>query len=210
MAIKEKAKDVKQVFEGDKSVNRTYTSYNTFLDDKEAIEAFELAKARMYKVNAWGKIPGPENADFILFDENGIQSDKLKPKVDYYIKTILPGGLPENWVRIIDVQEDPDSASFTVRPSKNPTEEAQHPAETVHFFKSSATSTFKLEREGNRLKAMEMGINESINNQGPEAGDRKMINTMVAEAGWALIQEKQWKNVTDYIVGLISLKEDRS
>lgn len=210
MSIKEKAKDVKQVFEGDKSVNRTYTSYNTFLDDKETIEAFKLAKARMYKVNAWGKIPGPANADFILYDENGVQSDKLKPKVNYFIKTILPTGLLENWVRIIDIKEDPDSATLTVRPCNDPTVEAQHPAETDHFFKSSATSTFRLERNGNSLKEMEMGINESINNQGPEAGGRKAINTVVAEGGWALIQKKQWKNVTDYIVGLISLSKKQN
>lgn len=180
-------------------MKRVYTSYRTLPDEEAAKEAFEAARERMFHVNSWGKIPGPENADFILYDKEGPKT--ASPEVGDFIKTLLPGPLPENWVQITDIREEPDSASFTVHPSTDPTDENEPEIVTEHFFKGSARSTFKVERKGKVLKASESGINESINNQGPEAGDRKALNTMISEAGWAFVQELQWKNVTDYIVG---------
>lgn len=207
MSLKEKAQDVKQVFKGDKSLNRSYVSYKSFLNDEAALEALQEAKARMFNVNSWKQIPGPENADFILYDKSAQPSGAVKPATGDFIKTLLPGSLPEDWVQVVAVRDEPEYASFTVRPCGDPTDKDQSEIVTEHFFKSSATSTFKVEREGNVIKATEMGVNESINNEGPEAGDRKMLNTAISEAGWTFVQKMQWKNVTDYIVGNIKLKE---
>ena len=49
---------------------------------------------------------------------------------------------------------------------------------------------------------MEIGVNEAINNQDAEAGSKGLINTIVSEGGWAGFQKYQWKNLTDYLVGL--------
>jgi hypothetical protein len=55
------------------------------------------------------------------------------------------------------------------------------------------------------LFAFEIGKNEGINNQGEDAGDRKLINTLIAEGGWAGFQELQWKKLTDYLVHRIEI-----
>lgn len=77
-----------------------------------------------------------------------------------------------------------------------------------HFFKSAATSTFRLEVQGNILVATETGYNESINNQGPEAGNRKVLNPLISETGLLFAQKLQWEDVTDYIIGNTTPKED--
>lgn len=195
------------VLRGDAGLTKVYTSEKGYPDDAAAQKAFHEAKRRMYDVNRWGKIPGPENATFVLYDQQGVAyatnelaREGFRLSAGCFIKTLLPGGLPENWVQITDVQEADDTASFTVRPCHDPTDR-QSDVVTDHFFKSGATSTFKLERKGKVLAASEIGLNESINNQDPEAGNRKILNTLISEAGWAFVQKLQWTNVTDYIVG---------
>ena len=44
-----------------------------------------------------------------------------------------------------------------------------------------------------------------INNKGEEAGDRKMINTLLAETGRVGFQQFQWKLLTDYLVHKIEI-----
>ncbi|RYF46254.1 MAG: hypothetical protein EOO39_50045 [Cytophagaceae bacterium] len=87
---------------------------------------------------------------------------------------------------------------FTVHPSKDP-QEAQSEA-IKHFFQEQASSTFRVERIGTTIRASEIGQDEAINNQEPQAGDRAMINTAIAEMGWLFYQRLQWKLLTDYLV----------
>ncbi len=89
--------------------------------------------------------------------------------------------------------------NFTVSPSENP-QEKENNQETKHFFTQDATSTFQVELQGKRIIAKEIGKDEAINNQGDEAGSRAMINTLIAEGGWAVFQKIQWQKLTDYLV----------
>jgi hypothetical protein len=211
MSMKEKVNSAKEVLSGEKGLTKIYSSEKNYTDEMLAKAAFEEAKERLYDVNSWSKIPGPENATFILYDNNGVEykgewgGNRLK-KGDF-IKTLLPGNLPENWVEVIEVHDNEDSAYFTVRPSHAPPSEHPSSRVTKHFFKKSARSIFKVEKRGTRLIASETGINESINNKDPEAGERNLLNTIISEAGWAFVQQMQWQNVTNYLVGKIEIKE---
>lgn len=49
--------------------------------------------------------------------------------------------------------------------------------------------------------------NEGINNKGKEAGNRKLINTLIAEGGWAAFQKFQWEKLTDYLVHKIEINK---
>lgn len=73
--------------------------------------------------------------------------------------------------------------------------------DTDHFFTSAATSTFKVERKKETIYAYEIGKNEFINNK-EESGGRGLINTLIAEGGWAGFQKLQWKKLTNYLVHL--------
>lgn len=207
MSVKGKIKDIAgkvkeeaDVLKGEKGKDRTYTSSRKFPDEEMARREFTRSKARLFDINAWSDIPGLANASFTLHTSTGVPSDAKAPKVDDLIKIDLPGPVPFYWVQVIDVVEEMDMAEFRVKPTNDPAKSGQS-ERTDHFFKSKARSTFRVERQGNEIRGMEIGTDETINNDKEEAGDKAVINTMVSETAWAFFQENQWKNLTDYLVG---------
>lgn len=58
-----------------------------------------------------------------------------------------------------------------------------------------------------RIIAYEIGRTQGIYNKGREAGEREIVNILIAEGGWAGFQKLQWKKLTDYLIHQIELKE---
>ena len=188
-----------QQIEGETAKDRTYTSRRTYPDQSAALQAFAWAEEKLFDVNAWSDLPGI-TAKFALHDPAGTPKTTTPQRGDY-IRIDLPGPFPENWVQVTEVRADDLAAEFTVRPSRDPREKGE-PAqgEVEHFFGKEARSTFRVALQGNTLVASEIGQNESINNQGAQAGNRAVVNTLVAKGGWAGVQQMQWKKLTDYLV----------
>ena len=208
MGIKEKAskgveeiKKEAQVLKGEESKDKVYSSVRVFDDEDSAKFEFSRSKERFFNVNAWSKIPGIANSTFELFGEDGNPVERYQVQKGDFIKIDLPGPLPFYWVKVNEVSAENDSAQFTVQPTYDPTHDDDKTV-TDHFFQDQARSIFRIERYGNEIKAMEIGVNEAINNQEAEAGSKGLINTIVSEGGWAGFQKYQWKNLTDYLVGL--------
>ena len=206
MSIKDifnKVKKEVKVVQGEESKDKVYTNENTFADEATAIQEFQRAKAKLFDVNGWSKLSGI-NSTFQLYNRRGQKSEASMPEPGFYLEIILPASTIDNWVQITDVKIEENMAEFTVHPSEKPkqlTEDENEP-ETEHFFTQEASSTFRVARQGNKLIGYEIGKNEAINNQGDEAGDRAVLNTLVAEGGWALFQELQWDKLTKYLVHL--------
>ena len=208
MGLREKAsegiqalKEEAEVLKGEKSKDKFYTSTRVYDDEVSATTDFAACRERLYDVNRWSDIPGIANAVFELFTEEGTPVRRNHVEKGDFIKIDLPGPLPLYWVKVIEVSEDAQRAQFTVQPTYDPT----HPDDksvTDHFFQDQARSIFRVERNGREITAMEIGINEAINNKKAEAGEKRLINTLVSEGGWAAFQKYQWKNLTDYIVGI--------
>jgi hypothetical protein len=204
MALKDIFNKVKKeiaVVKGDATKDKVYTNENTYSDETIARKEFERSKEKLYNVNRWTELEGI-NSTFELFDEQGRKTSSTKPALGYFIKIILPASGIENWVKITGIKEEADSAEFVVHPSEKPTPDPENENEIKHFFIKEASSTFKVERQGTKLIGYEIGRNEGINNQGEEAGDRALLNTLVAEGGWAGIQALQWDKLTSYLVHL--------
>ena len=208
MGIKEKAskgveeiKKEAQVLKGEESKDKVYSSVRVFDDEDSAKFEFSRSKERLFNVNAWSKIPGIANSTFELFGEDGNPVERYQVQKGDFIKIDLPGPLPFYWVKVNEVSAENDSAQFTVQPTYDPTHDDDKTV-TDHFLQDQARSIFRIERYGNEIKAMEIGVNEAINNQEAEAGSKGLINTIVSEGGWAGFQKYQWKNLTDYLVGL--------
>jgi hypothetical protein len=210
MGIKERAskavegiKKEANVVKGTESKDKVYTSTREFDDVDAAIFEFARSRERLFNVNGWSRIPGIANATFELFSKDGQPLGKYQVEIGDFIKIDLPGPLPHYWVKVIDIKNERDKSQFTVQPSHNPTEGDDRNV-TDHFFKAQARSTFSVERNNGEITAMEIGENEAINNQDGEAGNKSVINTLVSEGGWAGFQRYQWKNLTEYLVGLRS------
>ncbi|MHA6247471.1 hypothetical protein ACXYMU_06010 [Pontibacter sp. CAU 1760] len=198
-------KEVK-VMQGEETKDKLYSNSNQFADEATAKKAFERAKQKLFDVNMWSKMVG-FNSEFHLFDNRGRRTTATRPKVGYYIEIILPASRLENWVKVTAVRDEEDFAEFVVHPSEKPTELSHDDTVIEHFFIKEASSTFRVVREGNTLYGYEIGKNEGINNQGEEAGDRALMNTLVAEGGWAGVQELQWDKLTRYLVHLEEAEE---
>lgn len=210
MGIKEKAskliEDLKKeagVLKGEATKDKVYSTSRQFDDEDSAVFEFSRSRERLFNVNGWSDIPGIANATFELFTPQGELLDRNEVQLGDFIKIDLPGPLPFYWVKVIEVTDQRDRARFMVQPSYDPTEKDDKTA-TDHFFQDRARSIFSVEREGNEITAMEIGINESANSKEAEAGGKALSNTLVSAGGWAAIQKYQWKNLTDYVVGIRS------
>ncbi|GAB3035921.1 hypothetical protein [Spirosoma pulveris] len=187
--------------QGEASKDKTYSSQNTFADAATAREAFARSVEKLLNVTAWSGLSDLA-ADFSLYNAVGREKPNEPVQPGDYIKIQLPGPTPENWVRVTDVTSRETCVQFTVQPSHDPG--SSRPEQTEHFFSEQARSTFQVELLGNTIRAAEIGQDESINNQQPEAGSlgRALVNTVIAEGGWLFYQKFQWKLLTDYLVHL--------
>jgi hypothetical protein len=204
--IKDKIVKEKEVLEGEESKDKFFYSQQEFPNEANAKSEFERSKRKLFDVNQWSNLPGVTSS-FQLFKPSGEIKFTDNPEVGDYIKILLPGPMPENWVKVIDVEEGIDSAEFTVSPSPKPKSKGKS-EETDHFFTSDATSTFRVNRKGNIIFGYEIGKDESINNQGEEAAGREWINTLIAQGGWLGFQKVQWEKLTDFLVHLIEIEEE--
>lgn len=189
---------------GNQTKDLIYSSDHIYSNERTAAHAFLRAKAKLFAVNDWSTMPGPTST-FELFDAQGRprQSDKLLVGDFIRIELPLPGNLPANWVEVTRIHVTDTEAEFTVVPCANPQPDQQKESAPVeHFFGPEASSTFRVERRGNRLMACEIGRNERVNNQEDTAGNRGTLNTLIAAGGWAFFQEVQWKKLTDYLTHL--------
>jgi len=199
----EEIKKEGKVLKGEASKDKLYVTSRQFEDEDSAVFEFSRSKERLFDVNRWSQIPGIANSTFELYNAQGERLERNHVQKDDFIKIDLPGPLPFYWVVVTAISEETDRAEFTVQPTYDPTESDSR-SKTDHFFQSQARSIFRVERKGNEITAMEIGIDEAINNKEGEAGGKGLINTLVAEGGWAALQKYQWKNLTDYVVGLRS------
>lgn len=163
--------------------------------ENEAKHFFAKARSRLLNINQWMHYSGKGSGKFTLTDDQGrpIDSD---PEKGNFIKIELPA--PENktgdgyeWVRIESIDDESDHETdrciLKVRPSANPMKTDNY---TAHFYTDDATSTFVVERKGNRLKAAEYGRNEQANTHVSSITDkiRNIIVAIGARLGLAHIQ----------------------
>ena len=195
------AKQAAQLLTGEQAKDSQFSSTQTYPDEPAAAHAFERSKEKLFKVEAWSAISSLSST-FTLYDASGKRKKDQPVQAQDYICIQLPGPFPENWVQVTSVHSGEKEAHFTVSPSQSPrTQQEDNPGEVKHFFTGQASSTFKVTQEGNTLTACEIGKDEVVNNQGEQAGDRPVVNTLVAAGGWAGFQKVQWQLVTDYLAG---------
>lgn len=198
-SLADKVQHEVDVMQGNATRDVSYVSQNTFADEAATDEAFARSVGKLLHVNGWSGL-STFTADFRLYDQHGQPKPEGKAEPGDYVNIILPGLMPENWVRVIACSAQENRVDFTVQPTHDPGK--TNPEQIDHFFSEEARSIFRVERAGTTVTASEIGRDEAINNQQPAAGDRAIINTTIAEGGWLFYQKLQWKLLTDYLVHL--------
>lgn len=167
-------------------------------DVQEAQQIFKLAADRLLNVNGWGEISGPLSAKFFLTDGSG-RVIKGPAQPGHHFKIDIPGPGPSSgkgfdWVKVeaLDDERNPggneESVTLRVRPSPDP---EKFSGDTAHFFKDYATSSFRVERIGNKVTASVHGRNEIPNTDAEQAGD-KIRNVVVGTGAVGGISFTQW------------------
>jgi hypothetical protein len=195
--IIEKAKLELKALQGETGKNKTFQAEQRFFSSETAQNQFAGAIKRLLNINKWTEESGIR-ATFLLYDNTGQEKKADKPEIGDYFKVILPGVPLENWMQVTDIKTSIHSAEFTAHPCANPQE--NHPEITAHFFVKETSSTFRVNVDGTRIKAYQIGLNEKINNH-EQAGSRALANTLIAEAGWNGMQFIQWENLTAFWCG---------
>jgi hypothetical protein len=182
------------------------STYVNCTDEKHAAFLFEKASRRLLDVNNWGNYTSKLCAGFALTDSRGdLVEDEAKE--GYRIRINIPGpgtkaGKGYDWVRIekIELSNGKDSGeeyiAMKVRPASNPKKIA---GRTAHFFKSHATSTFMVKREGLQISCNVAGRNEKPNTNQKTFLD-SLRNILVAILSFFGFSKLQWKCLTKGIL----------
>jgi len=197
--IVNKVKKEIDVLQKNDTKDKLFVQENHYPDIASAQEALALAKEKLFDVNKWTDLPGISST-FELHNPAGEKIETPAPKVGDFVRIKLPGIPVDNWVQVIDIQTEDLSAQFTVKPSPKPNPAPDSAEEVKHFFGKEASSTFRVQLDGTTLRGEEIGRDEMPNNETEEAGARALLNTLVAEGGWAGFQKLQWDKLTSYLV----------
>lgn len=182
---------------------------NTSLTNAKAL--FVRARERLLDINGWDAYSGVAGADFRLANDKGERKEGMPRRGDHIVID-LPGpgpkeGMGFDWVRIEDIQDvtapeaEREFTLITVRPCSVPGSDSSSAA---HFYEKSATSTFIVERVGDKLISEEKGRNEVSNTEGPRSLFDKIRNFVVSIGARSGASQLQWKVLMKNIL----LKED--
>jgi hypothetical protein len=175
----------------------------------DAQKLFRIATERLMNVNRWDEICGAASAVFRLTDAEG---KEIPGPVTWnnYFKIDVPGPGPVSgegfdWVKVEAIEDkrnpggEQESVTIRVRPAPSP---LNAKSDTAHFFSEDATSSFRVERNGNTVRAEVHGRNEVPNTDTEEVRD-KVRNAVVGIGAVAGMSTPQWKSLVN---GLLDQK----
>jgi len=176
---------------------------------EQSKDFYQLVKTRLLHAHEWYHIAEVPAATFVLTDWVG---NKLMRKMQEndLLRIDIPGpgnssGDGYDWVRVDKITEEEnltdELCSVTLRPTSNPENDDK---EVAHFFKSMATSTILVKREGLKVIVEYHGRNELINSDTSKLTD-KIRNMVVGLAAKLGLSFSQWKSL---IEGLVDDKKD--
>jgi hypothetical protein len=176
--------------------------FSVTLSSKEAAsECYKRAAMRMRNPPVWRELAGWASAHFLLADADGKELHRLAEKGDY-IRIDLPGPGPKagegyDWVQIGVLEDHTDPSGekerigMTVAPSPAPGRNDKDSAGVAHFFQKQASSTYIIEREGDKVTVWYYGRNEVPNTSTEKTSDN-VRNAVVAAGAILSFSELQW------------------
>jgi hypothetical protein len=163
--------------------------------ENEAKQRFELAVHRLKNPDSWESLgPGWLAADFELRCPDG-EAKEGEPSPGDHLRIDLPDPGPAVWVKVEELQEQPNSARLVVRPSPDPTSDSPHVA---HLFSAQTTNTFLVEKDGSTVRSAVLGDLETLNTDGGLL--ERAIATARLTGAWMGAKKPQWSSFTRKIL----------
>lgn len=169
--------------------------------ERQAIDLFRVAAARLLDINNWGDFASKLSAIFSLTDNNGVTISNKIPEVGNLIRIQLPGppnidGSGYDWVRIEKIEEEKDKfrkrefLQLQVRPVENPFDKKKETQ--AHLYTVDATSTFAVVRKNKTVWVFELGRHELVNTR-VNSFVNNARNLLVSVAAFIGLSTSQWK-----------------
>lgn len=168
----------------------------TSLDEANAL--FQLAYQRINNPLRWHHLTGIVVTRFLLPEDTSLNHEPLISEGNY-LRIEIPGpgtatGNGFDWIKIdtvvhdIDIERQKELFGMTFRACSNPEKNTDT---TAHFFQSSSTSTFIIQRQQLTVTASYHGRNE-IPNVHTESLLGNIRNAFVAVGAAAGLSETMW------------------
>jgi hypothetical protein len=179
-------------------------SSQVFNSHVEALHFYEIVKQRLVNINNWHSYAGAMTADFKLCNASGEPVERPVEKGDHF-RIDIPGpgsksGDGYDWVKVVAIREtntaSRDEILIKVQPVTSPCND--EPA-VAHFFTGTASSTFMVTREGDKVTAEVHGRNEMPNANSEHLAD-KVRNVVIGAVGMGFFSKFQWKKLVDGLV----------
>ncbi|XZF12419.1 hypothetical protein ACTHGU_11550 [Chitinophagaceae bacterium MMS25-I14] len=184
-----------------KGKNTDFKHVVTFENEHAAGDCFRRASKRLLNPSLWHELVGALSASFTLTGEDGEPVRRLARENDH-ISIIIPGpgdaaGGGEDWVKIelIDNEIKEGAATESIGMRLRACADPRHSGgATAHFFTDTATSTFLITREGNKVTVGYFGRNEVPNTETGHIGNN-LRNAIVAAGAFIGLSELQWNGL---------------
>ena len=129
-----------------------------------------------------------------MFDKNGDISERQTAVVGDVIRLSKLGSGRTDWVKIIEIIDEPGEAILTVKPSYDPTEKGPKGETNSYFFASDSTNSFCLEKTDAIVSFYVIGRSEGANPNKTGTFIQKARKLAVSKvAAYFEIQKGEWK-----------------
>jgi hypothetical protein len=146
----------------------------------------------MLQIAEWNENSSP--TEYGLFDESGSDVRSEPISVGKFIRIGLYGGGKYDWVRVVEILDEPDELVISVKPIFDPTERPQDRSSISHFFGPEGENNFCLQRHEKTVSFHVIGLNEKQNTGFTDGLIESARNAAIANVGYySGLQDKVWK-----------------
>lgn len=175
--------------EGDTSLN---FAKRIFLDRSECDAFFEVTRSNLLDLAEWNR--NSSATSYSLFDDAGRNIDSEPIAVGRFIRIGLYGSGKYDWVRVVEIFDEPNEFIMKVKPTHDPTEDPVDPASISHFFRPEAENNFCIQQNDKTIAFYVIGLNEKFNAKFTDGLIESARNTAVANIGYYTgLQKAVWK-----------------
>jgi hypothetical protein len=160
-----------------------------FESEAKAREVFSALKTKLLNINEWNK--HALMSTYALFDENGREINEIN--VGDFIRISLKASGKYDWIRVIEVYDQPDEFVITVKPTYDPTDGENDKTTVSHFFTDEATNNFCLSRKAGTVAFYVIGLDEKSNTDETSGALETIRNVAVNAATYLGMQKSEWE-----------------
>lgn len=186
-----KTDEILKQAEADSGESSISSAEKNFVNVEMAQQVFYRLKTKLFDIEEWNA--HAMLSSYALFDKDGNEAATDKIEVGKFVRIALKASGKYDWIRIINLSDEPDELIITVKPTFDPTDKQQEEKTISHFFTDEATNNFCIYRKGEKIAFYVIGLNEKANTNETGGAFEAVRNVAVNAATYLGIQKSEWE-----------------